>query len=81
MPSSSQDMTRHADVYTYIQEMERVSDITMYYLPLYLFWMQTINEDDLTEIAPMLSTDTVQIYVYIEVSASLRSSDILLTCT
>jgi hypothetical protein len=43
--------------------------------------MQTINEDNLTEVAPILSTDTVQIYVYIEVGTSLRSSDILLSCT
>jgi hypothetical protein len=36
--------------------------------------MQAIKEDDLTEVAPMLSTNTVQIYVYVKVGASLRSS-------
>jgi hypothetical protein len=46
-----------------------------------LFWMQTINKEDLTEITPMLSTNAIQIYVYIEVGASLCGGDILLTCT
>jgi hypothetical protein len=41
--------------------------------------MQAMKEDDLTEVPPMLSTNTVQIYIYIKVGASYANSDILLT--
>ena len=43
--------------------------------------MQAMKEDDLTEVALMLSTNTVQIYIYIKVGASIHNSDISLTCT
>ena len=43
--------------------------------------MQAMKEDDLTEVAPMLSTNTVQIYIYIKVSASIHNGDISLTGT
>ncbi|KIM73872.1 hypothetical protein PILCRDRAFT_14862 [Piloderma croceum F 1598] len=43
--------------------------------------IDAMKEDDLTEVAPMLSTSTVQIYLYIKVDASLCSTDVLLTGT
>ena len=43
--------------------------------------MQAMKEDDLTEVALMLSTNTVQIYIYIKVGASIHNGDISLTCT
>lgn len=37
--------------------------------------MQAIREDELTEIAPMLSHNTVQVYIYIKVRAFLNSNN------